>query len=473
MTIPITLTVENIDADVVEFILSCTDDPDKLTTIDWTRCESEPVGPDFDLSVTTTRSEDGVWNVDHIHKGDKILTPTSDIKDQFTNALLELSFQRQTEVADGFEHEHRLDTPTVSKLDRDPYDPKLIRVDTKPFSIHQVFQMINSSEPELDLSPDFQREFVWLDITRKSRLIESLLLRIPLPVFYLSQDDEGKFKVVDGVQRLTVIRDFLSNKFRLKNLEYLKECEGKWFKNPSRAPKDSLDSVYVRRIEQTQLFFNIIDPQTPDKVKYDIFRRINTGGKSLNAQEIRNCLENPTTRQFIKKLAKSEEFLSATRRSISSTRMADNEIVLRFIAFYLFDHNLYGQKPYRGDMDAYLNGTIEILNKLRQNHFVLIETAFKKAMVNAKLLFGDRAFRKSSYINKALFLSWSRILCDIDTDFVNKKDLETKARSLLETEIQNNTEYSRALSMATNDVRNVDLSYKIASRLLNEVIKDE
>ena len=157
----------------------------------------------------------------------------------------------------------------------------------------------------------------------------------------------------------------------------------------------------MRRIEQTQLYLNIIDPQTPERVKYDIFRRINTGGKSLNAQEIRNCLEAPTTRNFVKELAKSEEFLTATRHSISSTRMADNEIVLRFIAFFLMDHDLYGQTPYKGDMDAYLNSTVELLNKLGQDKFEIIAFRFKAAMVNAHILFGKQAFRKASYINKA------------------------------------------------------------------------
>lgn len=471
MIIPLTLTVENIDVDIIEFHLYCPDESEMFTTMHWIRRESDLIGPEYDLIINTTREEYGAWDVEIVKKGSKILNSTQEIKDQFSNALLELSFQQQTDVADGIEHEHQGLSPIIPQLDKDPYDPKLIRVDTKPFSIHQVYEMIESGD--LDLSPDFQREFVWLDITRKSRLIESLLLRIPLPVFYLSQDEDGRFKVVDGVQRLTVIRDFLSNKFRLKNMEYLKECEGKWYKNQSRYPKDSLDSIYVRRIEQTQLFFNIIDPQTPEKVKYDIFRRINTGGKSLNAQEIRNCLENPFTRKFIKTLAKSEEFLSATRHSISSTRMADNEIVLRFIAFYLSDHNLHDQKPYRGDMEAYLNGTVEILNRLSPTHFDKIEVAFKKAMVNAKLLFGDKAFRKSSYINKALFLSWSRILCDIDTKLLKKKNIGTQLHDLLKKEIENNPEYSRALSMATNDVRNVELSCKIATKLLREVTNHE
>lgn len=96
-----------------------------------------------------------------------------------------------------------------------PYNPKLIRVDTKTFSIDMVNEMINDGE--IDLSPDFQRGFVWTDITRKSRLIESLLLRIPVPAFYFAQDEDGMFQVVDGVQRLTVINSFMKNELIKKS----------------------------------------------------------------------------------------------------------------------------------------------------------------------------------------------------------------------------------------------------------------
>ena len=467
MIVNLHLSIEDIDNDISEISLigKATADTNEIL---WTRIEKEPIGPEYELTITTTYVGEE-WCIKNLQKGKKILTSIIEIKELFLNSLLELSFMRQIDNADGFEHD--TGERQIASVDKDPYDPKLIRVDTRAFSIHQVNEMIQTGD--IDLSPDFQREFVWLDITRKSRLIESLLLRIPLPVFYLAQDEEGKFKVVDGVQRLTVIRDFLNNKFRLKNLEYLKECDGKWFKNPYKASNESLDQIYTRRIEQTQIYLNIIDPQTPERVKYDIFRRINTGGKSLNAQEIRNCLEKPSTRDFVKRLAKSEEFLIATRHSISSTRMADNEIVLRFIAFFLMDHKLYNQTPYKGDMDSYLNNTVELLNKLTPEKFETIEYHFKTAMKNAYILFDTQAFRKTNYINKALFLSWSRVLCDIQTNELQKYQIGNKLLEALKTEIASNDQYNKSLSMATNDVRNVDYSFNIAKKLLNGVLKDE
>lgn len=164
-------------------------------------------------------------------------------------------------------------------------DPELIRVETRYMSISYVYEMMTGEglQKDLDLSSDFERNFVWTDVTQKSRLIESILLRIPLPAFYLFQNNEGVLKVVDGVQRLNVIKIFLSNEFKLKNLEYLEDCEGCFF---NKEGARNLNQKYVRRILQTQLYINIIDPQTPQKVKFDIFKRINNGGKPLNNQEI-------------------------------------------------------------------------------------------------------------------------------------------------------------------------------------------
>jgi uncharacterized protein with ParB-like and HNH nuclease domain len=132
-------------------------------------------------------------------------------------------------------------------------------------------------EGDLELAPDFQRKKVWGPV-QKSRLIESILLRIPLPAFYFSSDEQGLLQVVDGLQRLSTINDFVNGKFVLNGLEYLqKDVGGKRF--------ETLPANWSRRVYSTQIIANVVDPQTPDQVKFDIFKRINTGGSPLNAQE--------------------------------------------------------------------------------------------------------------------------------------------------------------------------------------------
>lgn len=458
----IAVNIIDVEEQNVEFVLekSCKGDE-----IIWSKTEDEYAGPDFALEFILNSSD---TKPKAVKKGNNIADDVEELKYRFSELLFEENMVNILREEDGFETVDESEPEGQEKLK--PYNPKLIRVDTKPFPIYQINQMI--LEGDIDLSPDFQRGFVWNDITSKSRLIESLLLRIPLPVFYFAQDDEGLFQVVDGVQRLTVIKSFLNNEFKLKNLEYLHDCEGKWFKNPLFPKELSLSGMYARRIEQTQLFVNVIDPQTPYKVKYDIFKRINTGGKALNSQEIRNCLANARTREFLHTLARSEEFLTATRGSISPTRMADEELILRFIAFYLIDNGLSTVEEYRGGMDELLNETIHILNKSDMDIFKPIRLGFLNAMDNAWYIFGDQAFRKARFINKSLFLGLTRILRKYKVEEVKKMDTE-KIREDLEEAIKSNILFTNALSMATNDARNVKLVYEMISKIIGENLDEQ
>lgn len=412
----------------------------------------------FKINIVTDKE---IRTVRTIEKSDTIVESIEEIKHKFLDSAFESKMNRLINIEDGFDDADEEEGNEGEKYN--PYNPKLIRVDTKPFSIRQMNEMIEVGD--VDLSPDFQRGFVWNDITRKSRLIESLLLRIPIPVFYFAQDEEGLFQVVDGVQRLTVINSFMKNEFKLKNLEYLTECNGKYFKK-SGDKANNIDDMYVRRIEQTQLFVNVIDPQTPGKVKYDIFKRINTGGKALNNQEIRNCLANGKTRNLLHDLARSENFLHATRKSISSARMADEELALRFIAFYLIDHKLV-ENEYKGGMDDLLDETVEFLNASELNVFMEIRKHFFQAMDNAFYLFGDKAFRKAKYINKSLFLGISRALCDVTTQRLCEKEKDEIAKQMQQA-IDANGEFRNALSMATNDAKNVKLVYDTVKRIIGE-----
>lgn len=426
---------------------------DNENSITWRFCDKH-----FEIEIITDKE---IRKISQIKKSDTIAESIEEIRHKFSDSAFESKMNWLINVEDGFDDADENEENDGVKYN--PYNSKLIRVDTKPFSIRQMNEMIEYGD--VDLSPDFQRGFVWNDITRKSRLIESLLLRIPIPVFYFAQDEEGLFQVVDGVQRLTVINSFMKNEFKLKNLEYLSECNGKYFKKPN-AKADSLEDMYVRRIEQTQLFVNVIDPQTPGRVKYDIFKRINTGGKTLNSQEIRNCLAKGRTRSFLHELAASENFLRATRKSISAARMADEELVLRFIAFYLIDHKI-SINDYKGGMDELLDETMEVLNNLELNSFKDIREHFFQAMDNAYYLFGGNAFRKASYVNKSLFLGISRALCDIAPQKIQKMEKDEIAGQM-QAEINDNENFRNALSMATNDAKNIRLVYETVKGIIGE-----
>lgn len=364
--------------------------------------------------------------------------------------------------------------------DEDPYNPESIKVQTKPFNLSLISDMINKGY--LDLSPDFQRNFVWNPF-QKSRLIESILLRIPLPMFYFAEDEEGNISVVDGLQRLTTIKEFMDNKFPLKGLEYLsKSCEGKYF---SSVNNDStlndlpvLEPKHLKWFNMTQLTVNVIDPSSPAKVKYDIFRRINTGGKPLNNQEIRNCLASKNLRTVLKEMTYLEEFKQATGWSIKSTRMEDQEVALRFICFHRYYSVDKTLDNYNGNMENSLDTVTEKLGKMRKEELEVYIKLFSKAMKNAHHLFGRFAFRKNTpehlspgahkqLINKALFVSWSVLLSRFNpTEMESKFDEQLLALPMAKMIVDDRTLYN-FLTFGTNSKANMQAAFAAAEDIIS------
>lgn len=359
-----------------------------------------------------------------------------------------------------------------------PYNPDEIRVEPKNFSLRQIYDMINDGD--LDLSPDFQRNVVW-DQYRKSRLIESILLRIPLPMFYFSQDDEGKLYVVDGLQRLTAIKEFMDNKLELHNLEYLSNsCDGKTYNKK----ENGIEDKYYRWFNLTQIMANVIDPRSPAKVKYDIFRRINTGGRPLNSQELRNSLSRNDLRKALRQMVALPSFKKATGGSIKDVRMDAQEISLRFLYFRW----LYKKEPkemknidkYSGDMDSDLDDFVDLLHQMKNFDFGSYVLDFDISMKNAYYLFGKHAFRKveadsdessaRSVINKALFVSWSVLLADYPTAYVKSKLKQYALVKKVGNEIDNDRNYFYYLSYGTNGKGNILYAFKKANAILKEVL---
>lgn len=361
-----------------------------------------------------------------------------------------------------------------------PYNPDLIRIEPKPFQISLVQELIEDGD--IDLAPEFQRHFVWKDKGMRSRLIESIMLRIPLPLFYLSQDVDSSYQVIDGLQRLTVINQYLKNEFALVDLEYLKECEGLYFSKENHKKEhlsDENHSKYAKRIRQTQVIFNIIDPQTPSKVKFDIFKRINQGGKPLKPQEIRNCMAKPKSRAFLKELTLSEEFKKATNNSLNPIRMEDEEIVLRFIAFYLKE-----KSEKASYMNTFLDETIDKLNNLNLEELNKIKIAFFNAMNNAYYLFGKFAFRKCMHkdfevgarkplINKSIFTTYTYVLSKYDFEIVKRLNEKEMFPKYLADKIESNPEYLETITGGTNSFNRIQISLKYAQELIDENLNYE
>ena len=310
-----------------------------------------------------------------------------------------------------------------------------VRVEKAQYSTMHLKRLVEERK-ELVIAPDFQRNDVW-SAKQSAELVESILMGIPIPTIYLFEMKDGTKQVVDGRQRISAILNFLNNKFSLKDLKILPQCNGKKF--------SELDSKMQGIFEDYQLSFYIIQPPTPERVKYDIFDRVNRGGTRLTNQEMRNALYKGRSTVMLKELAASPVFLNATGGGISSKRMKDQYIILRSIAFYLLKKKQdkvleeNGESiEYKSDMDDFLAKTMIFLNeKASKNLLEDCKKTFCIAMDNCFQVLGRDAFRFDSEsgnrrpINMPLFevlmyvFSDNRLMEDVD---YTKKELENFKR---------------------------------------------
>lgn len=373
--------------------------------------------------------------------------------------------------ATGVEAERQDEEDEFEDIKR-PWNPEDIRVSTKNFSLRNILDLLK--EESLDLAPDFQRLQVW-KVKQKAQLIESILLQIPLPAFYFAEDADGAMRVVDGLQRLSTVHDFVlggsdqKGGFRLRELEYIDDVQGKRFAD--------LPAPWQRRIYNTQIVVHVIDPTTPTPVKYDIFRRINTGGTPLNAQEIRHCMSTPRSRSFLKRCVESPEFASATDGAlIRQKRMIDREVVLRFVAFRLLDHI----SDYRdqGPMEDLLWRTTERLDSPKEMGDNDLEQVFHDLLQGlrlAELVFGPNAFRKwptdaerRGPFNRALFETWTYALAPLDAEKVAPAAglIVEAARERMKSD----TNYLNSITVSTGSAGRVEYRFKVVEEILALVL---
>jgi len=338
-----------------------------------------------------------------------------------------------------------------------PIDSLMIRTESR--SVFEVCRRIDSGMYIMD--PDFQRDFVW-DLPRQSKLVESAVLRVPLPVFYLAETRSGKVVIVDGLQRLTTFHRYLKNHFSLRGLGFAKDLNGRKF--------DDLPAILKNRIEDMPLTLYLIDSNVPEEAKYEIFERVN-GGVPLTRQQMRNCLFVGEATRWLSKMAKDEVFLEATGNSLNWKTMRDRECINRFAGFYRS-----GVDKYDGKMERFLNDTLREMNdQLGVEDYESLTSAFKQSMRNNCSLFGSHSFRKSlgdpvnmrSVINIALFDVFSVIFAGVDEAIVSgrRETIADASRKLLE-----NPEFVEAISRSTNSSRNVSLRFRLARETLQPLI---
>ncbi len=347
---------------------------------------------------------------------------------------------------------------SVGDLGEYPIDSVLIRTENRT-----VFDIVRRMEKkQYILDPDFQRDFVW-DVEKQSRLIESTIIRIPLPVFYLAEQEDGRIVVVDGLQRLTTFHRFLENKFALRSLKGSSDSfNGSFFKD--LAPK------FQTRIEDTNLTLYLIDSKVPEQARLDIFDRVNSG-VALSRQQMRNCLYVGDATRWLYTQAQSEWFLKATGGSLNAKTMRDRESINRFCGFSLMGTEGYAKVS--GDMDEFLARTLRRMNLIASGHLDDLAAKFQISMQNNYQVFGIHAFRKHTMpnqsrnvINIALFDVFSVLMADRDPVWVMEHQEQIRA---IFYQLMANEEFFRAISLGTNSLNNVRFRFTVARQAFEEL----
>lgn len=335
-----------------------------------------------------------------------------------------------------------------------PIDTMLIRNENR--TVHDVLRRIKLGTFVMD--PDFQRDFIWEE-DKQSKLIESVLMRIPLPVLYLAEDAEGRMIVVDGLQRLSTFQRFVENQSSLK-LKEQPSLNRKFFKDLS--PK------LQNRVEDCNLILYIIDSKVPERARLDIFERVN-GGVPLTRQQMRNCLFSGPATKFLKREARTDSFIAATGESLRQTTMRDREFINRFCAF-----SLIPLERYRSDMDEYLAESLRLMNGLSSGELDDLANGLEKSMQNNMTIFGPHAFRKPqsnssrrSVINASLWDVFSTGLAKYSAEDVDAGVDAIRAGFV---ELMADLQFLDSITYGTNDQRRVSYRFQRSSRMLKEAM---
>jgi hypothetical protein len=356
------------------------------------------------------------------------------------------------------------DTEDEGKSGLYPYDPTQADIDIResPHSIYELMRKYNDGR--LIVPKDFQRSTLVWTLEQKSKFIESVILNFPLPPFYVSETREGKYNIVDGLQRTTALHQFTSDEFRLNGLEALQVLNSKNFSDLKK-----MSGAYQTKIEDKKIMLYVLRPSVPMAVVYDLFNRINTGGTKLERQEVRNCIFIGKATELLKELSETNYFKQAIDNGISPDRMKDREAVLRYIAFKLFNY----KEDYKGDMSAFLEKTMRAINKMTDEEVSNLKTDFKRVMQLTYDFFNSRNFRvpligktTRGRINIAVLESVGYFFSKQSDEFLqkNKEKIVANFEYLLSDNI-----YLNAVQKNTNSKTRVEDRFNIAQAILGDM----
>lgn len=383
-----------------------------------------------------------------------------DSSEEFENDIVEIDIQ---------EDEPLIDIEDITS----PFDPKDIKIIVEPKTIDHLVSRLRYNE--IDMNTEFQRKGNLWKPDVQSRLIESILLRLPLPPFYFDADDDSKWLVVDGLQRLWSIKNFIVNSelkdvesppMVLNGLEILTDYNGK------NITYDKLNRTMQRRILETPITAYLIQPGTPKNVKYNVFRRINTGGLGLNAMEIRNALNQGKPSDFLRNLSEDNDLRTILK--LQDKRMEDRELLLRA---YSFINRSYLE--YTTPLSGFLDNAMESLASKTDAELNELANGIIDAIFFQVELFGKHIFSRSILgekgrvkLNSALFEVWVAEIYKLNEQqknclLENRGHLISDYQSLLR-----NEDFNRAVATSTSGKGAVKLRFEGIEAIISKYSND-
>ena len=372
------------------------------------------------------------------------------------NEEMELEFE-QTES-----DESEIDLSQHKNINYDSKDPEIR-------GLHDQYK-----RGRLVIQPNYQRKYVW-DAKKASKLIESILINIPIPIIYLAATKDNKINVIDGQQRLTSVFSFIDGSFpdgkafKLSGLNVYSELNGKAYRDLEESLQNKISDYSIRTITFSA-------DSNPD-LQYEIFSRLNTGSVALNDQELRNCIYRGKFNELIKELASDEAYLKLLGMKTPHKRMKDVELVLRFIAFYEKSYINYSSP-----VKKFLNDTMREKNNIADADAKRIKEAFKKAVTNLTYLLGENSFRRfkmdgvngsweKNRLNVALFGILMDSMARLETT-VLMRHLDAIREAYIDLMVSNQ-DFINSIMINTSDTPVVNRRFEIWRNTLNSIIQDD
>jgi hypothetical protein len=265
-----------------------------------------------------------------------------------------------------------------------PKEKRTLRTQAYDKSIGDIIGMIGDGDLLLD--PEYQRSYVW-DTKKASLLVESIILNVPIPVIYVSEEDDGGWNVVDGLQRLHSLKRFFDNEFKLKDLEVINEFNGLQY--------STLNPKASRIIKNGILRVILILKESHPEIKYDIFMRLNRGAIKLNEQELRNCLYRGNLNELLLRLRQNKKFLSLIGLTLPHRRMVDAELILRYLTLSDgYNKETGAIDNYKGNIKTSLNSYCDSHKKIDNEAAIALKSKFESTIDKVYATLGGAAFHR-------------------------------------------------------------------------------